>query len=63
MDKDITLHFFCGKMAAGKSTLAKHLSEKHNALLLEEDNWLSQLYPGEITDISGYIKYSGRFNY
>ncbi|GFZ96311.1 cell division protein ZipA [Okeania sp. KiyG1] len=60
MDKNTTLHFFCGKMAAGKSTLAKHLSEKHNALLLEEDNWLSQLYPEEITDIPGYIKYSSR---
>ena len=34
MDKNTTLHFFCGKMAAGKSTLAKHLSEKYNAILL-----------------------------
>ena len=60
MSKETTLHFFCGKMAAGKSTLASELKEKYNAVLLKEDNWLSQLYPDEISDIPGYIKYSKR---
>ncbi|NOX42424.1 MAG: ATP-binding protein [Gammaproteobacteria bacterium] len=60
MSIETTLHFFCGKMAAGKSTLANALAKKHNAVLLREDSWLSQLYPDEITDIPGYVKYSGR---
>ncbi len=60
MNKETTLHFFCGKMAAGKSTLARELAEKHNAILLREDHWLAQLYPEEIGDISGYLKYSFR---
>ncbi len=60
VSKEATLHFFCGKMAAGKSTLAEGLAKKHGAILLKEDAWLSQLYPEEITDIPGYIKYSNR---
>ena len=32
-----TLHFMCGKMAAGKSTLAKKLAEQHGAILICED--------------------------
>jgi predicted kinase len=60
MDTETTLHFFCGKMAAGKSTLAKELASRHDAILLTEDDWLAQLYPEEITDIPSYIKYSAR---
>ena len=55
-----TLHFFCGKMAAGKSTLAKALAKTNHAILLIEDDWLSHLYPEEITDIPEYSKYSAR---
>ncbi|MCW8900158.1 MAG: ATP-binding protein [Gammaproteobacteria bacterium] len=60
MNNKTTLHFFCGKMAAGKSTLAKALAKKHDAILLVEDEWLSELYPGEITNIPEYLKYSSR---
>ena len=60
MNKTTTLHFFCGKMAAGKSTLARTLAEKNGGVLLREDHWLAQLYPEEITDIPGYLKYSSR---
>jgi len=60
MSKEITLHFFCGKMAAGKSTLAKALASENAVILLSEDDWLSTLYPEEIADISGYVKYSTR---
>ncbi len=60
MSEETTLHFFCGKMAAGKSTLAKKLAEENNAILLVEDEWLSQLFPGEIATISDYIKYVPR---
>jgi predicted kinase len=54
------LIFFCGKMAAGKSTLARELTQRENAILLAEDELLNHLYAGEITDIAGYIGCSSR---
>jgi predicted kinase len=60
MDLETTLHFFCGKMAAGKSTLAIELANDNSAILLIEDDWLTHLYPEEITDIQEYIRYSVR---
>lgn len=60
MNRNATLHFLCGKMAAGKSTLARQLAHTHTAALLEEDHFLERLFPGEIQNISDYIRYSGR---
>lgn len=60
MTNRATLYFFCGKMAAGKSTLAKQLAHNHDAIMLVEDDLLSQLYPEEIIDIPSYVKYSWR---
>lgn len=54
------LIFFCGKMAAGKSTLAKQLVQREEAVLMVQDELLNSLYPGEITDIAGFIKCSSR---
>jgi predicted kinase len=54
------LIFFCGKMAAGKSTLAIVLAKQENAVLLVEDDFLSALFPGEITDIQRYVNCSSR---
>jgi predicted kinase len=53
-----TLIFFCGKMGAGKSTKSKEFALKHNAVLLSEDEWLSILYPQQISSFDDYIKYS-----
>jgi predicted kinase len=55
-----TLFFFCGKMAAGKSTLARQIAKEHQAILLVEDELLAQLYPDEIVNIPSYIKYAPR---
>lgn len=44
-----TLHFLCGKIASGKSTLAQQLVRGQQAVLLSEDTWLAVLYPGQIT--------------
>ena len=55
-----TLYFMCGKMAAGKSTLSKELARVHSAVLLNQDDWLSALYPGEILNIADYVRCSGR---
>jgi predicted kinase len=60
MDQAPTLHFLCGKMAAGKTTLARHLSSEYHAVLVCEDIWLQRLYPEEITDFDSYLKYSAR---
>jgi predicted kinase len=36
-----------GKIASGKSTLAKSLAAERSAILLSEDRWLSRPYPDE----------------
>jgi predicted kinase len=54
------LLFLCGKMAAGKSTLARALAEREDAVLLVEDEFLDRLFPGEIRDISDYVRCSVR---
>jgi predicted kinase len=56
------LLFLCGKMAAGKSTLARKLAEREKAVLLVQDEFLERLFPGEIVDIPGFLKYSSRVN-
>ena len=55
-----TLHFMCGKMAAGKSTLSRRLAEQHGAVLICEDIWLQQLYPTEIRGFDDYLAYARR---
>lgn len=55
-----TLHLFCGKMAAGKSTLAASIAAEEGAILLNEDNWNNLLWPGEIRTIEDYADRAGR---
>ncbi|TWC66409.1 putative kinase [Pseudomonas sp. SJZ103] len=55
-----TLHLLCGKIASGKSTLAKTLVAEHAAILLSEDTWLAQLYAGEILSIADYLRCAQR---
>jgi len=60
MSRPARLIFLCGKMAAGKSTLARALAIENDAVLLVQDEFLDSLFPGEITDIPGFVKYSSR---
>ncbi len=60
METPATLFFMCGKMGAGKSTLAKSLASQNGAALLSEDDLLRYLYPSEISDLKSYVSYSGR---
>jgi len=53
-----TLIFFCGKMGAGKSTKSKAVAVERNAVLISEDEWLTKLYPDQITTFDDYIKFS-----
>ena len=45
-------------MGAGKSTKSKQVSQERNAVLISEDEWLSNLYPNQITSFDDYIRYS-----
>jgi predicted kinase len=56
------LFFLCGKMAAGKSTLAKELASRNNAMLFVQDEWLDTLYPNAVVNVATYLEYSGRIN-
>ena len=53
-----TLLFICGKMGAGKSTLSHKLVTEYRAVLISEDEWLSALYPEQISSFEDYIKHS-----
>lgn len=60
MSTSANLIFFCGKMAAGKSTLARNLAVRESAVLLVQDDFLNALFPGQITDIPGFFTCSSR---
>lgn len=55
-----TLYLFCGKIAAGKSTLARRLVSSSAGFLISEDVWLSQLYPEEIRSLADYARCAER---
>ena len=38
-----TLYFICGKIASGKTTLARQLAAEHGAAIICEDEWLVRL--------------------
>ena len=61
-DQSMTLHMFCGKIAAGKSTLAAQLGEASNTVLLSEDRFLANLYPGEIITIIDFARCEERLH-
>ena len=60
MNRKGKLIFLCGKMAAGKSTLAKELAQRENAVLLVLDDFLERLFPDQIVDIASFVTYSTR---
>jgi predicted kinase len=62
MNQPGTLFFFCGKIAAGKSTLARTIAQREHTVLLVQDDLLTQLFPNEITDVPTYVQYSSRLN-
>jgi predicted kinase len=57
-----TLLFLSGKMAAGKSTLARQLADRDDAILLVQDHFLATLFPDQIRDVADYLTYSRRLN-
>lgn len=55
-----TLHAFCGKAGAGKSTLAARLAQQHHAVLISEDIWLLRLFGDQMTTFDDYLRVSVR---
>ncbi len=57
------MHLFAGKMASGKSTLAKQLATREGAVLISEDQWLSNLYGDQMKAIADYVTYSTKLRH
>jgi predicted kinase len=57
---DPTLYFLCGKIGAGKSTLARQLAARPATLLICEDHWTSTLFEGDLKTIEDYRRLSAR---
>ena len=55
-----TLHMICGKIAAGKSTLAAELTAHTGTIRVSEDAWLACLYKDEQKTIEDYVRNSRR---
>lgn len=55
-----TLYLLCGKIAAGKSTLARRLAERPATLLITMDHWMSLLFPTENRTIEDFSHLSAR---
>jgi len=51
-----TLHLMCGKIAAGKSTLAAKLAEPAGTVLIAEDHWLAALFSEEMSTAKDYVR-------
>ena len=58
--RETTLHLVCGKIAAGKSTLAASLGAASGTIVVAEDRWLARLYPDEQIDVADYVRHSTR---
>src|SRR6056297_727220 len=51
-----TLHMLCGKIASGKSTLARRLADADSTVLLVEDAWLKPLFGDELKTLEDYTR-------
>ena len=55
-----TLHLLCGKIAAGKSTLAKELAQTPNTIRIVEDAWLEALFADQLQTGKDYMRCAAR---
>jgi len=53
-----TLHFFCGKPGAGKTTVATSLAQEHAAILISEDIWMIRLFGDQMKTFDDYLRFS-----
>lgn len=59
-DMSPTLHMLCGKIAAGKSTLAADLARAPGTVLVAEDDWLNALFADELVSLPDYARCSAK---
>lgn len=59
-DHSPTLHMLCGKIAAGKSTLAASLASAPGTVLMAEDDWLNALFADELVSLPDYVRCSSK---
>ncbi|MTI42733.1 putative kinase [Roseibium hamelinense] len=55
-DQTPTLYLLCGKIAAGKTTLAEQLANQPGTVLVAEDAWLNALFADELTSGPDYVR-------
>jgi predicted kinase len=55
-----TLYLLCGRIAAGKSTLARRLAQRPATLLISMDHWMSTMFPAEVRTIDDFGRLSAR---
>ncbi len=55
-----TLHILCGKIAAGKSTLAAKLDAQPGTVVIAEDAWLNALVADELRSVQDYMRCSSK---
>jgi predicted kinase len=55
-----TLHLLCGKIAAGKSTLAAKLAEAPLTVIVSEDKWTAPLFGSEMRTVEDYVRCSAK---
>src|SRR5919107_544047 len=55
-----TLYLLCGKIGAGKSTLARRLAARPATLLISEDHWTSNLFADDLKTLGDYSRLSAR---
>ena len=61
-DRHATLHFVCGKLGSGKTTLAREIAVESDGVFISEDVWLSRLFPGNPHwELHEYLDRSARF--
>lgn len=53
-----TLHLLCGKIASGKSTLARQLGAAPRTVVIAEDDWLAKLYAGDMASMADFMRRS-----
>ena len=55
-----TLHMLCGKIAAGKSSLAATLGAAPLTVIVSEDKWMFPLFGTELKEVADYVRCSAR---
>ena len=50
------LYMTCGKIASGKTSLCRELSEQPRTVVIAQDHWMSNLYREELREVADYLR-------